>query len=743
MKKFIVGLAVTSVLGLTGCGGDGPAEPSVPDRLAAQPIFAPGDGEIPLPNDLLFSGTMDFTLNIPPSDAENPFDPTDPFAQLSRLDGWSTTAPFVIEFTNAIKASSVAGNVRVFKVSTYREEIVLGPELSTIAPTGPIIGVEEEVTQLMHIAAVTDNVIRVTPLAPLEPQASYAVVVTNGIVNVNDTPITPDAQYAFAKGPEELTGDLAAVEPVRQIVNQTENVISAWAGVDKESIALSYYFTTQSVYDVMGVVKQVADGTIAATIAQHPAQEQAVIALQNSGLNTGMVVPGSPGLGQIYVGQLNVPYYLTAGDPDVTGLTHDPATIMNSWQAASVFPPAELGGVESNLTYFNKLPGATGTESVPVLMTLPTVNPFTGQPYVKPDAGWPVVIFQHGITRNRTDMFAVADLFASQGYAVVAIDQPMHGLTDETNPLFTGYATDDLNGPVRERTFGVDFLTTDEQGNVLALEPDFVADPSGLHYMNIQSLSTFRDNFRQSAADLLFFAKAVTVADFDGVDGADFDPARIHFLGDSLGAIAGANFLGYDNVIQSAALAYPGGGLPGFLKASDYVSGALVPALRNAAAAQSGLNPESAEFEAYFASFFESFLFAATTIGDPGDPVNHAAMLALSGKPLVVYQVPGDTVVPNNGAAVGYPLTGTEPLAANLGLAGVTQADLDAQAIVGGESGVRAFVKFNTGTHGNLVNPAADATVRDQMQQGALGFFANLGTVYPIPAARASVIDID
>jgi alpha-beta hydrolase superfamily lysophospholipase len=39
-----------------------------------------------------------------------------------------------------------------------------------------------------------------------------------------------------------------------------------------------------------------------------------------------------------------------------------------------------------------------------------------------------VVIFQHGITRNRTDIFAIASTLCYAGFVTVAIDLPLHGL---------------------------------------------------------------------------------------------------------------------------------------------------------------------------------------------------------------------------------------------------------------------------------------------------------------------------
>ena len=85
-----------------------------------------------------------------------------------------------------------------------------------------------------------------------------------------------------------------------------------------------------------------------------------------------------------------------------------------------------------------------------------------------PAGGWPVLIFQHGITRNREDMFAVADSFGAGGFAVVAIDLPLHGVTSRqpgrpawyfyaagVNPASTRASTCRRAGSI-ERTFDLD-----------------------------------------------------------------------------------------------------------------------------------------------------------------------------------------------------------------------------------------------------------------------------------------------
>ena len=62
--------------------------------------FDPAAGAIPFPNNLLFSGSTDGTLNIPVADPDNLADPR---VAMNGLDGFSTVAPLTANFSGALK----------------------------------------------------------------------------------------------------------------------------------------------------------------------------------------------------------------------------------------------------------------------------------------------------------------------------------------------------------------------------------------------------------------------------------------------------------------------------------------------------------------------------------------------------------------------------------------------------------------------------------------------------------------
>ena len=108
MKKLVLGLAIVSALGLTGCNDNEKNENKAEVIPSSKVIFDPGAGILAVPNDLLFSGSVDGTLEIPVAD---PTDTGDPLVAMNALDGWSTTNPFVINFEYQ-EGVSLDGNPR-------------------------------------------------------------------------------------------------------------------------------------------------------------------------------------------------------------------------------------------------------------------------------------------------------------------------------------------------------------------------------------------------------------------------------------------------------------------------------------------------------------------------------------------------------------------------------------------------------------------------------------------------------
>src|SRR5690606_25129821 len=269
-------------------------------------------------------------------------------------------------------------------------------------------------------------------------------------------------------------------------------------------------------------------GVVAQTIAASPPPAISATAVTVPGggatrLITAHVNAALQGKADIFAGTVRVPYYLTARNTacDSPGTLNACGPIRGFWTAAGA-PPAPLDPASRNLTRFNPIPLKTADLDIPLLVTVPNAASVAGA--ARPANGWPVAIFQHGLTRNRADAIAIADAFADAGFVVVSIDLPLHGIGATSSAAL-------FRQPTLERTFDLDV----SNNNTLAPAPDNVVDGSGQNFVNLVSLLTTRDNLRQGSVDLMALTRALPMLELTGDATPDIDGSRIHFVGHSLG----------------------------------------------------------------------------------------------------------------------------------------------------------------------------------------------------------------
>ena len=657
--------------------------------------FNPSTGQVPFPTNLLLSGTTDLTLNIP---VANPANFSDPKVAMNALDGFSTTAPWSVTFSAPLSAASLAGGstVRMF-------------EVTLTGPGGGVTGVKRELQSPQEFVVAlassdaSGKTLAIVPTKPLKQRTSYMAVLTNGLKDAGGANVRGSLIYLFTERTSPLCSNgqstlpalpaasACALEPLRQLTNSQEAAATA-AGVAPGSIVMSWVATTQSVTPTLQAVQGV--------VQQSPA---APTTIAPTGKTLGSLGLGLPPIADIYVGTVSLPYYLTA--PSQTNPTAPLTTFWKAGAGKYIPPCASLGldPTSTNLTACNPLPVATSTQVVPLLMTVP--NAASGK--TKPAAGWPLVIFQHGITRNRTDMFAVAGTLAAQGFAVVAIDLPLHGITDKTNPFYIGNTPFAAAG-AKERTFDLD-LQNNATG---APGPDGQIDPSGSWFINLSSLLTSRDNLRQGVADQLTLSRAIGAMHISA--GTDFDTGKVSFVGQSLGSIVGTMFLALDPTVPTGLINVPGGGIARLLDGSPTFG----PRIRAGLLAAGGPAAGTPDYDA--------FMVAAQTVVDSGDPINFGGnntlfdttppadgSAPLPPKRVLVQEVVGgngvlpDQVIPNS--VPGAPLSGTEPLIRALGLTSISATTQSA-------TGIRGAVRFLQGEHGSLLDPTNFPAATAEMQ---------------------------
>ncbi|EKE83866.1 VolA/Pla-1 family phospholipase [Idiomarina xiamenensis] len=797
MKKLLLPLAIGSALGLVGCGS-GDEAPLTDEEVtiaATRAVFDPTNSVIPVPSNILLSGTTDLTLNIP---VDDPDDSADPQVAINGLDGWGTHSTLTFSFSLptdksgnqvTVDANSVtqAGAVRVFSAvqggSSVSSECAAASPAAVCAITGELTYGEDFV-----VSATGANGLAVVPLRPLQPKTGYVVALTNQIQDSLGRDVVPSQTYNLMKRPVDespVSGD-ASAQNLQALINSYEGAMAAF-GVDTDTVIMSSNFTTQSVGDVLGVIK-----------ARYAQQYSGTGTPALQAMNTGITVadalvnagrlpndPSNPAYAvastaKLYGGQVTLNYYL--GSPSAENPT---APLNRRWRAACDSPVTVLGAIqageldpgsvgvdpsnpdtynpanncidigidsERNLTKVNPIPAKQSDKVVPARVTIPdlaTVNAVRQAQGLEPFAaapanGWPVVIFQHGITANKDSLLPIAGMLALNGFAAVAIDHPLHG----------------------ERGFDVDQDGTDDIN---------ASTVSVTNYMNLSNLLVTRDNLRQSIADLL--GLRVSLNGFVANDGETLDVSRVYFVGHSLGAIAGTGFTALTNsalpdafpaqanglfAVRASTLGMPGGSIANFLLASPsfsttiksqllYAASAEFKATADNAAAAQGIAPGTPAFatllENVYPQFigalsdsqlaqinatFEQFAFAAQTVVDSADPVNYAATIRANETPIHLIEVVGngsegsaDQVIPNS--VENKPLAGTEPLIRLLQLAAVSSTTAGADGAT-----VSGAVRFVEGSHSSLVDPTASAAATQEMQTEIGAWFASGATVLPI-----------
>ncbi len=664
--RYGLALALAALV-LGGCVEQDQSQPPARSPQSTfSPYFQPQGGEMPFPNDLYFSGSEDGTINVP----ANPDNASEgPILAVNSTDGFATQAPIDAYFTAPIDASTVVGGKTVFVFEVKEDP-------KTHAVTGFVKPLKPGEDYTAGVSPANKSILVIKPKKPLDTSSAYEVVLTTGIRSANSEAASADSTYAKIK--KALSGgahlDNSTLDKIKLLEGAMLQVAGK-AGIEPANVVLTFSFSTLSA------------GPVLEYVDAHAKPMGGV--LEATGIATDKVNPKLKGHADILAGDIKIPYYLSVPTKD-----HPAAPLTGHW----------TGKDGSTLTRYNPAPIATTTLSIPVLATVPNKHStYEQQGGTEPPGGWPVVIFQHGIFGNRTQMLPIADAFADAGYAVVAIDLPLHGITDTDNPFYQ---------KKHERTFNLDVMNNAGTGTP---GPDGKIDKSGAHFINLLHLQTSRDNVREGAADLISLTKTLPTLDYNGDGEPDFNGKSIHFVGLSLGTIVGIDYLAVDDTAVSATLSSPGGHVAALLRNSPKLSSVINKGLET-----QGLQPGTQ-------GYLDFFRNAQTVVG-PADPANYAAQAAAK-HPIHMTEIvgsagsPSDQVIPN---------ANTELLADEMNLASIHKTTIN-------PAGVRGIVRFLYGAHASLLNPGPSLPVTVEMQTETVIFAAGHPPRIP-PNGKAIVI---
>lgn len=756
------------------------------------PRFNPAANDLPLNTDILFAEAAAYDGTAKVSGTGTVQD------ALNDIDGWSTNAYFDIAFAGGVidqasidaNIASPTANVFLLPLETSPVGDALNPADLLLPPDGSPFDPAKIVATAFTAEAKTlydgTSVLRIKPTAPLLAKKKYLVVLTNGILDANGQPITRSAAYDLLGADVPLAN--AALDPVRDAVQGWESLATSFLGarfsVDPTStrpmLALTYTFTTTDpVTPLVGMGGPRA--ALFAASGNSPAAISGINTADASGLlsspkpRTVAFPAASPtnsfdlstlsagalsaARATLYTGAITLPYYQSAGSSSDFSFLTKFWTGDNTLAAAMGLPLPADSDSTYNVTYRYPFAKKTGDQTVPLQTTLPTSAACTT---LFPTQSFPVAIYVHGITSDRSSVLALAHSLAGACIATVAIDLPVHGLAP-SNPLWAYLNVDRANGS----TVAVDNPTASERhfevaqsattGTPVAMDFTGSAHGSGAWFINLATLNNSRDNLRQAVMDLLNLNASLASVDSDGNGNADFDTSKVSVVGVSLGGMVATVFTTVNQAVlanEAQVNAATGGAFPSRVNpikalTASAAGGQLTRILENSLAFgpkilaglhSSGAVPGSADYG--------KFMYTTQTVIDSGDPVNFASTLknlpAPFAVPVLVQEMvgganlgdgtyPPDSVVPNNvNAAVTQnytilsgpqtyttdtaPLAGTDPLATLLGIttAGSVPSALDMVATGGVVS------RLTIGNHTSLLTTAGTPSAGNILATGEL-----------------------
>ncbi len=674
MKRLLASLLV---LAASGCpsvtvddGEVGAGAPTVE--------FDPGNKVIPFPNNLLLDPTTG-KVNLPQQCNESPSS-TATRAAVNQLDGFSTYKTTLnVTFTEPVDVASLAS--RVVLVERLRAGKPVDAATAVPVAVVPVVGKAIRYGNTADLTACTDpamiDQVTFVPTRALNEKSTYTVALLQGIKTANGTDFEPSFTWSVVREPQPVVrienGNVTLNRtPLNPLIPedraQLEGIDLLWKahrsaltflgslGYSSDEVLLAWEFNTQT---NTAALDPKVPGTPAANLHYAPMfgnQSLSLLAKARTGVYA--QCPAATQTDTTYEDTQCLLRILLGGGVYTTG-----DALCTAAGCAAI--GNVLNSIVLSKQYLSDVPNTlyTGTGSQPlrgpwsdpikpaVVHDTDNANPLMNHPSTQlsalvlipagatPAAGWPVVIYQHGITRSRSDVFGVAGGLTASKFAVVSIDAVNHGSRAvRIAPPSAACPDVSVGIPGPRADLGPD-PTVKTECYAPALSPDLAAT---------------RDSFRQTALDIQQVAAAV-----DACGGAVCGPFRvdrrnIFFMGHSLvGGNLGAIAVAESPIIKAAVLNAAGAGWLDIIENTASTAKfqcPLVDALIDAgvlmgdkynATANTGLCTTDAWKTM---PGYRSFAAIGQWLLNPADPANYGQQLAT--KKFLLQGVVPDEVVP-------------------------------------------------------------------------------------------------
>jgi len=613
--------------------------------------FDPGNLIIPFPNDILNPTGSQVAIpdgsGLPPALV----------AGLNTLDGFSTTAPILSENgigTGPLLGGRVDASTLKFGSTGTINFVAAGPGSAALPTTldglpkvhaclncpGIVMTQPDGGPIVLPDGGPKPDTLAIIPDLPLTERTLYAAYITTELRDLDNKDVAASPAFALVRSSAPLfdgthstvslltDAQASQLEQLRVGLKPFFDQLTV-LGVPRTKLALAWAFHTQS---TITTLSQLHGAPLAA-----PAQTALPLWVQEIPAPAGAPNPGGV-VGHWYIGQLLDLFALTG-----TGGTINPNTAQ--WTAPKIA----------------------------FVMSVPATS--------APASGYPVTIFGHGLTRERTDAFAMSASLAAANNVMVAIDEPWHGdrntctgfgallLAGGADPNFAkdqfacvnpnplaptqncnaaGHCelADRNNAGLQacdhtaldadkacmlavsaQFPTGQGHCAADDKCEGGAFASSFGGVPiQGWNLINLQNFFATRDNLRQqviSNSQLARIASNAATGNL-GQQAGDItiDGTKISYAGQSLGGILGSLYSASAPEVKNAALNVPGGGLTNIILTSPAFA-----QLKNAF--QGGLAAQGVETNS---PLYDQFLGIVQWIVDPADPLNAGPYLVRSSR---------------------------------------------------------------------------------------------------------------
>jgi len=681
------------VLVLAGC-----PDVSTNSNEGGGPIveFDPLNAVIPFPNNLVVSPVTG-KVSIPPSACETPLAKATREGVLNKLDGFGTfEVPITATTSEMPDAATLATSAHLYKrlptPSTTEIPIATFVSVSLRFDPADCTAAPAQIPELV-----------VVPKVPLDPNSTYTLAIVDGLNTADSKPFKASFVWGLTRQSEDPVTLADGCDPTTYsgcvvLANHTpipeptsdspaDPNLAQLVGIDTlwkaHAAALAFLDTT-------GVVTANRANLLVATDFN----------TQTTTKPLDPTVAGSPASkissGHL-VGMKSVPHAFGL-DCDATASGTGCATFLGANGIPCGSLPCDyvgdiLGGAmgDGSNFYQTKLPNSFApTMPIPGAWDDP-INPtsqggwqVTGSApagfleviaaipnAAKIPGPWPVVVYQHGLTRRKEDVLALVAQLNRLGFAVVAIDLQLHGsrAIPISNDALSGCAGTCYNGATNTGT-ACDTVTACSPGltcvNGIGDPVDPPDNPQCYSPAISANLDATRDSIRQSVLDQMILYKAVeacgasSCASTNNSSVFSVQPDHIVYLGHSLGSFVGAITNSMATDPRATVLDVGGVGIPDVLENTDSV---FFRAFYVNALLQAGIltgtpcDPTDGTVGLCMNNdwqkqpAFQQFAAIQRWVLDPGDPANyvspHPGFAGMASKKFLFQEVIGDQVVPN------------------------------------------------------------------------------------------------